>query len=114
MSLRIGAALRRELPAIEELRADTPALPGAEGEELALQVPVRRPSAAATLPAPAPPPSARALGSLVAVTGRLTEPGALAPLGEAAGPVQRMLAALEELLAMSRAVDHQRKLGVQA
>ncbi|MBO6935649.1 MAG: hypothetical protein JJ863_11765 [Deltaproteobacteria bacterium] len=108
-ALRIGAALRRELPALDELRADASALPGAEGQELALQAPLRAATATTALA-----PSTRALSSLVATTGRLREPGAMASLGEAAGPVRAMLDAVEELLAMSRSVDHQRKLGVRA
>jgi len=114
MSVRIGAALRRELPALEELRTGDPALPESAGEELALRVPVpprpRRPSMAH-----APPrPSARSMGSLLSATARLTEPGGLDALGEAAGPVRDMVLALEELLALGRAVELARKLGVRA
>ncbi len=110
-AIRIGAALRRELPALEELQAQGPVVPDAEGQELALRVPARAVGVVAT---PMAAPSQRALTSLVATTGRLREPGALTSLGEAAGPVVAMLDAVEELLAMGRSVDHQRKLGVRA
>ena len=113
-AIRIGAALRRELPALEELRAEGSALPQAEGQELALQVPVRPATQASALPEAPLPPSTRAIGSLVAVTGRLAEPGALASLGEAAAPVKAMLEAVEELLAMGRSVDHFRQMGGRA
>lgn len=115
-AIRIGAALRRELPALDELRSGEGALPGAEGPELALLAPspTRRSEVASGRPASPPAPSARALGSLVAATGRLAEPGALASLGEAAGPVKAMLEAVEELLAMGRSVEHARKMGVRA
>lgn len=114
MSVRIGMALRRELPALDELAAGEPTLPESAGEELALRVPVAAPAPSPSLPDAPTRPSARAVGSLLAVTGRLTEPGALDSLGEAAGPVRDMVDALEELLALRRSVEHARKLGVRA
>ncbi len=114
MSVRIGAALRRELPALDELRTGDPALPESAGEELALRVPLPPRAPAPSLPDPPARPSPRAMGSLLSATMRLTEPGALDALGEAAGPVRDMLDSLEELLALGRSVEHARKLGVRA
>ena len=113
--MRIGAALRRELPSLGELRAE-PALPGAEGEELALRLPVpaagSRPAAVA-LESPAPPrPDARALASLAVVAGRLVEPGALTSLGEAAHPVRVLAETLQTMLALGRAVERVRRSAV--
>ena len=115
MSVRIGAALQRELPAVEELRAREPAIPDAQGEELALRLPVpalggARPKVALTAPVPAAPDH-RALASLAAVGARLREPGALDGLGASAAPVRGMLDAVEEVLRLTRAVERSRSQG---
>ena len=54
MSARIGAALRRELPALDELHAGEPTLEGAAAEELALRSPVAWPPREAVVGTGAP------------------------------------------------------------
>ena len=108
MSVRIGAALRRELPALGEVRSHDAAFPDVAGEELALRMPLPatagRP-AAMPLSTPAPPrPSFGAMAAVGALVQSFADPRELAALGDAAAPVRGMVESLNQLLGLSRQV----------